>query len=119
MLSRREFLSSALLSAQTAKRPPNFLVILGDDLGAKELCCYGNTKHRTPNLDRLAQTGVKFETCYATPICHPTRVEILTGQYGCHNGVYNFAGRRGGPEADSPVEDIGANHITFAEVLKK
>ena len=100
-------------------RPPNLIVIMADDLGAKELACYGNAQHKTPHLDHLAETGVRFETCYAAPICHPTRFMIMTGQYGCHNGVYQFAGRRGGPEPDSPVEDIGANHVTFAEVLKE
>ncbi len=99
-------------------RPPNFLVVLADDLGAKELGCYGNRKHRTPNLDQLARTGVQFQTAYATPVCHPTRVMILTGQYGCHNGVYNFAGKRGGPDPGSPAEDMGKTHITFAQVLK-
>jgi arylsulfatase A-like enzyme len=118
-MNRREFLGAlGATPLISASRPPNIIVVLGDDLGAKELGCYGNTKHRTPNLDELARTGVKFDTCYATPICHPTRVEILTGQYGARNGVYNFAGRRGGPDADSPVEDIGKNHETFAEMLK-
>ncbi|MCX7012653.1 MAG: sulfatase-like hydrolase/transferase, partial [Candidatus Sumerlaeota bacterium] len=103
--------------AAEAKRPPNFIVILADDLGAKELACYGNAEHQTPNLDSLAKTGVLFKTCYATPVCHPTRFEIMTGQYGCHNGIFNFGGKRGGPEPGDPVEDI-TNHLTFAQLLK-
>lgn len=99
------------------KRPPNLIVIMADDLGAKELSCYGNEKHRTPNLDRLARSGVRFNTCYATPLCHPTRFEIMTGQYGSNNKIYNFAGRRGGPDPRSPEEQI-VNHVTFAQVLK-
>lgn len=98
-------------------RPPNLIVIMADDLGAKELSCYGNREHRTPNLDRLARSGVQFATCYSTPICHPTRFEIMTGQYGHHNGVYHFAGRPGGPASNSPEEQI-VNHRTFAHVLK-
>ena len=105
--------------AEAGERPPNIVVFMADDMGAKELSCYGHTTHKTPNLNTLAETGVRFETCYSTPICHPTRFEIMTGQYGCHNGIFNFANRRGGPEPDSPVEDIGANHVTFAEVLKQ
>ena len=101
------------------QRPPNIILILADDLGAKELSCYGNGEHRTPNLDKLGETGVRFETCYASPLCHPTRLMIMTGQYGCHNGVYNFAGRRGGPEPNSPVEDVAKSHVTFANLLKK
>jgi arylsulfatase A len=96
---------------------PNLVVILADDLGAKELGCYGNTAHRTPNLDRLAETGVRFETCFTAPVCHPTRFMIMTGQYGCHNGIYNFGGRRGGPEPGDPREEI-ASHVTFARLLK-
>jgi arylsulfatase A len=98
-------------------RPPNLVVIMADDLGAKELSCYGHEKHRTPNLDRLARTGVQFATCFSTPICHPTRFEIMTGQYGSNNKVYHFAGRRGGPDPQSPEEQI-VNHVTFAQVLK-
>ncbi|MCH5376890.1 MAG: sulfatase-like hydrolase/transferase, partial [Planctomycetes bacterium] len=99
------------------KSRPNLILILADDLGAKELSCYGNREHQTPNLDRLARTGVQFATCYTTPICHSTRFEIMTGQYGHHNKVYQFAGRPGGPKPDSPEEQI-ANHRTFAQVLK-
>jgi len=100
-----------------SQRPPNLIVIMADDLGAKELACYGHPEHQTPHLDRLARTGVQFRTCYSTPICHPTRFEIMTGQYGCHNGVHHFAGRRGGPKPTDPEEQI-VNHVTFAQVLK-
>ena len=96
----------------------NFVVIMADDLGAKELRCYGNRKHKTPNLDKLAETGVQFNTCYSTPICHPTRFEIMTGQYGHHNGVYQFPGRQGGPVVGSPQDDI-SQKVTFAHVLKR
>ncbi len=105
-------------TAETEKKPPNFIVIMADDLGAKELSCYGNKKHSTPHLDALAKSGVMFNTCYTAPICHPTRFLIMTGQYGCHNGVLHFAGRRGGPKRADPAENI-ANHFTFAQMLKK
>jgi arylsulfatase A-like enzyme len=101
----------------TDGKPLNFIVIMADDLGAKELGCYGNTDHLTPHLDRLARTGMQFKTSYATPICHPTRFEIMTGQYGHNNGVFHFPGRRGGPKAGSPEDDI-ARKVTFAQVLK-
>ncbi|MCL4203754.1 MAG: sulfatase-like hydrolase/transferase [Pirellulaceae bacterium] len=96
---------------------PNLILIMADDLGAKELSCYGHPAHRTPHLDRLARTGVQFATCYSTPICHPTRFLIMTGQYGHHSKVFHFAGRPGGPRPDSPEEQI-VNHRTFAQVLK-
>lgn len=111
--------SFAAKARAEAERPPNIVIILADDIGSKELSCYGNTRIQTPHLDALGAAGVKFETCYASPICHPTRLMLMTGQYGCHNGVYNFAGMRGGPEPDSPAEDIAKSHVTFANLLKK
>ncbi|TKJ35954.1 MAG: arylsulfatase [Planctomycetes bacterium B3_Pla] len=128
-MKRREFLKTTGLAAAcmllnrpssfaaSGKRPPNLIVIMADDLGAKELSCYGNKQHLTPNLDLLAQTGLRFETCYSTPICHPTRFEIMTGQYGHHNKIFHFPGRRGGPIAGAPEDDI-SRHLTFAQVLK-
>ncbi len=128
-MQRREFLKTAGLTAAgmvlggqrvlaaRRERPLNFVVIMADDLGAKELGCYGNRKHRTPNLDELARTGMRFETCYSTPICHPTRFMIMTGQYAHHNGVYHFPGRRGGPKVGSPEDDI-SRKLTFAQMLK-
>jgi len=104
------------IADETAK-PPNFIVIMADDLGAKELGCYGNTLHKTPNLDALSEGGVQFETAFATPVCHPTRFMLMTGQYGNHNGVYNFSNKRGGPDPDSAAEQI-VNHYTFAHHLK-
>jgi arylsulfatase A-like enzyme len=105
--------------AQSAEHArPNLIVILADDLGAKELGCYGNKEHRTPHLDKLAATGVKVETCFTPPVCHPTRFTIMTGQYGCHHGIYNFSGKRGGPEKGDPRENI-ANHLTFGTALQQ
>ena len=130
--SRREFLrasgvgltalslphgSAAFGAGVEPARPPNILVIMADDLGAHELGCYGHPAHRTPNLDALGRTGVWFRTCYSTPICHPTRFMIMTGQYGHHNGVYHFAGRPGGPAPDDPAENI-TTHVTFAHMFK-
>ncbi len=104
--------------AVAEEKHPNLIVILADDLGAKELSCYGNRKHSTPNLDRLAATGVQFDTAYTACICHPTRFEIMTGQYGCTNGVYHFPGSPGGPDPSSPEEQI-TSHLTFGKVLKQ
>lgn len=106
------------ITAGAAERP-NILLIMADDMGAGELGCYGHKTQRTPNLDKLAETGTAFRTAYACPICHPTRFLIMTGQYGCHNGVYQFPGRLGGPPvADEGVDDI-TQHLTFGQVLKQ
>ena len=105
-----------VLGADTA-RVPNIVLIMADDLGAAELACYGNAKHRTPHLDQLAKEGTRFQTCYATPICTSTRVLIMTGQYGFRTGYFNFLKRVNSPRPDSPQYDIGQN-TTFADLLK-
>ena len=53
-------------------RPPNFIIINADDCSAKEFGCYGNKEYKTPNIDKLARTGVMFKTFWCTPICSPT-----------------------------------------------
>lgn len=67
---------------------PNIIFILADDLGWGELGCYGNTFNETPNLDQLAREGMKFNQAYAAaPVCSPTRVSIVTGQYPARAGI--------------------------------
>ena len=66
-------------------RPPNIVFILADDLGTDWLGCYGSS-HATPGIDRLARSGVRFATAWTSPICTPTRVMMLTGQYPGRTG---------------------------------
>ncbi len=61
---------------------PNILFIMADDLGIRDLGCYGSDYYRTPNLDRLATQGIQFTRAYAgCHVCSPTRASILTGRY--------------------------------------
>ncbi len=60
---------------------PNILYILADDVGCETLGCYGGTSYQTPHLDRLAESGMRFRHCYSMPVCHPTRICLLTGRY--------------------------------------
>ncbi len=60
---------------------PNIVLIMADDLGYETLGCYGGASYRTPNLDRLAAGGIRFDHAYATPLCTPTRVQLMTGRY--------------------------------------
>lgn len=99
-----------------AKRP-NLILLMADDMGAGELGAYGHPQHRTPVLDQLARTGVKFETAYTSPVCHPTRFTLMTGQYGFRTGVLNFSGMRAGPPVKHEGVDNIANHLTFGKVL--
>src|SRR4051812_44943263 len=72
--------------SHAADRPPNFVLVLADDIGAQEVSCYGSKENRTPHLDALATEGMRFTTCWATPPCSPTRVELMTGRYGFRTG---------------------------------
>ena len=68
---------------RAAQRPrPNIIFILADDLGYGDLSCYGRPDYQTPNLDRLAQQGIKFTSAYsAAAVCTPTRCAFITGRY--------------------------------------
>ena len=96
---------------------PNIILILGDDLGAKELSCYGSQLHKTPQLDKMAAEGLRLETFYAMPLCTPTRMCLMTGQYGFHNGYLGMSNKAFIPEAGSVQQAIG-NHYTHADMLK-
>jgi len=60
---------------------------MADDLGFETLGSYGGESYETPNLDRMAERGMRFEHCYSTPLCTPSRVQIMTGQYNFRNYV--------------------------------
>ncbi len=62
-------------------RPPNIVLILADDVGRDAIGCYGGESYATPCIDRLASRGLRFEHFYAAPVCHPTRIALLTGKY--------------------------------------
>ena len=64
---------------------PNVVLIMADDVSWEAFGCYGAEDYRTPNIDALAKQGVRFAHCYSTPICTPSRVEIMTGQYSFRN----------------------------------
>jgi arylsulfatase A-like enzyme len=85
-LTRRAFLQTAgaaVLPAQS--RRPNIVLIMADDMGYECLGCYGGTSYKTPNLDALARAGVRFNHAYAQPLCTPTRMQLMTGQYNFRN----------------------------------
>jgi arylsulfatase A len=65
-----------------AAQPPNIVFILADDLGAHDLSCYGSDFYKSPNIDKLAERGMKFTQAYAAcNVCSPTRASIMTGKY--------------------------------------
>jgi arylsulfatase A len=73
--------------------PPNIIVIMADDLGAEGLACYGSTIYTTPNLDRMASEGLRFNNAYTSPLCTPTRVMLMSGLYPNRTGFQGLIGK--------------------------
>ena len=67
---------------------PNVILIMADDMGYECLSTYGSISYNTPQLDKLAQDGIKFNNAVSQPLCTPTRVKIMTGQYNYRNYDY-------------------------------
>src|SRR5215510_3860853 len=81
------FLSCFVITAQKNTKP-NIIFILADDLGYGDIGCYGQQKIETPNIDKLAQQGIKFTQFYAgTTVCAPSRASFLTGLHTGHTAV--------------------------------
>ncbi|MBM3773614.1 MAG: DUF4976 domain-containing protein [Acidobacteria bacterium] len=102
--SRRQLLAASasplLASREGAARRPNIVLVLADDLAAWMLGCYGNREIRTPNIDRLAQTGTRFTHNFVcTPICSASRATLFTGRVPRQHGIHDFLGR---PIPDPP-----------------
>lgn len=77
----------AVAKAKAPAKQPNIIVILADDLGYADVGAYKKGRYRTPNIDRLAQQGVRFTAAYAAaPVCAPSRVGLLTGRYPQRTG---------------------------------
>ncbi len=64
---------------------PNVILIMVDDMGYESLGCNGSTEYHTPNLDRMAAQGIRFDHFYSQPLCTPSRVKIMTGKYNFRN----------------------------------
>ena len=79
--------SACLSSLFGASAKPNIVYILADDLGFAELGCNGSDRYKTPNIDALANSGVRFTRFYTVPLCGPSRAMILTGRYGFRSGA--------------------------------
>jgi arylsulfatase A-like enzyme len=93
------------------QRKLNLIAIMADDCSAGEIGCYGHQEHKTPNLDALARSGVMFKTCWCTPLCSPTRAEIMTGRYGFRTRWYHNS-------VKLPEPLTNRNRI-FAQILKE
>ena len=107
MITRRAALSTPLALAAQSTPKPNFVLILLDDLGCTDLGCYGARDLKTPHIDALASTGVRFTNWYANaPVCAPSRASLLTGRYPASAGVPNNG------------HELPADRPTIAKLLK-
>ena len=100
---------------QAQQQKPNIVFILADDLGIGDIGVYGQTKIKTPNLDKLAKKGVRFTNFYAgTSVCAPSRSSLMTGQHTGHTYV------RGNKEIEPEGQEPLANSVrTFAMILQE
>ncbi|MRT91994.1 arylsulfatase [Ancylomarina sp. 16SWW S1-10-2] len=108
------FLSSCNEKVEKKNQTPNIVYILADDLGYGDLSCYGQQKFETPNIDKLAERGMKFTQHYCgSAVCAPSRSTLMTGQHTGHTPI------RGNKELDGEGQSpIPASTLTIAEVMK-
>lgn len=119
---------SSLSVAVSAAEKPNVVFFLVDDLGQRDLGCYGSTFYETPNVDRLAKEGALFTNGYAAcPVCSPTRAAVQTGRWPQRTGVTDYIGAAKTPDAwkrntlllPAPYTDrLAHEEVTLAEMMK-
>lgn len=107
-----------------AQQQKNFVFILVDDLGWADLSCYGSKSYETPNLDKLAESGVRFTDAYAGgSVCSPTRAAILTGRSPARLNITDWIpGKKPkNPLLETPkiLNELPHSEVTIAEVLKQ
>lgn len=96
-------------------RPPNFIIIMADDLGYNDLSCYGNQDIETPRIDQMAKQGVRFVDFHSNgTVCSPTRAALLTGRYQQRTGVTGVITAKHHRDKGLPLSER-----TFAEILKE
>jgi len=131
--SRRTFLKAAGAAAAAAMAPRwlaageptarrlNFVFVLMDDLGQRDVGCFGSTFYETPSIDRLAAEGMRFTSGYAAcPVCSPTRASIMAGKYPARLNITNFiAGMKSGKLVPPEYrKELPLEEFTVGEALK-
>ncbi|SKB01101.1 Arylsulfatase A [Prosthecobacter debontii] len=118
-------LTSVALAADSR---PNIVFFLVDDLGQRDIGCYGSTFYETPNVDRLAKEGARFTDAYAAcPVCSPTRAAVQTGRWPQRTGITDYIGAPMKPGLwtrntkllpASYSDRLAHEEVTMAEMLK-
>ena len=118
MKLQRMILVTALLgalSASVAARQPNVVIVFTDDQGTLDANCFGSRDLHTPNIDKLADTGVRFTQAYAHTVCCPARAAIMTGRHPQRCNVNSWTqGNMNGPKGIN----MHLSEVTLAEALK-
>jgi arylsulfatase A len=110
-------LGRASFAAAEAPKKPNIVFILADDLGYGDLGCYGQTKIKTPNIDRLAAEGMRFTNFYSgCSVCAPSRCTLMTGKHLGHATVRDNMQRAPGKEGQHAMQP---GTVTVAQLLKQ
>jgi len=109
--------------ATAGGKKPNFVFFLVDDLGWRDVGCYGTKFYETPHIDRLAAEGMRFTDAYAAcPVCSPTRASILTGKYPARLHLTDWIAGHNQPNAKLRIPDwtkyLPLEEVTIAEALK-
>jgi arylsulfatase A-like enzyme len=108
-----------------ADKQPNVVLIVIDDLGQRDLGCYGSTFYKTPNIDKMAKDGIRYTDFYAAcPVCSPTRASILTGRYPQRMNITDWIpGRKDLPDQrlkrPAISNELPLSEVTIAEALKQ
>ena len=113
LLSGRAVPQPAPAGGADLRSKPNIILILADDLGFSDLGCYGSNIN-TPNVDKLANDGLRFTQFYNAARCCPSRAALLTGLYPHEAGIGQMTGRGNGLYPG----DLSHNAVTLAEVLQ-
>jgi arylsulfatase A-like enzyme len=122
LILRRDFVklaaAGALHTGRSFSAPlprPNIIVILADDMGFSDIGCYGS-EIRTPNIDSLASSGVRFTHFRNTARCCPSRASLLTGLYAHQTGVGHMVNPR--PPLPGYLGDLNRSCVTIGEVMR-
>ena len=104
------FFCSLFLMAGALSAGPNIVLVMTDDQGYGDVAIHGNKWIKTPNMDRIANEGARFERFFVQPVCAPTRAALLSGRYPTRTGVTGVT--RG-------YENMRGEEVTIAELLKE
>ena len=120
-MNRRDFLKvvagtvgtaaiSNIVWGRARQKLPNIVIILTDDLGYGDLNCYGHPYIQSPNIDKLAQEGIRYTNCYAAAsVCSPARAGMLTGRNPQRVGVYGWIAENENmyvPESETTIPEL-------------